>query len=77
MAARQVDPGFATAEALVEHYNALAFDRSAIDADGVTVIAVGPPGVIARSRSSHTGRYLKPTLAKRTARAVAGVAAVS
>ena len=41
---------------------------------GGRVIAVGPPEKIARSRSSHTGRYLKPTLAKRTARAVVGVA---
>ncbi len=43
---------------------------------GGTVIAVGPPEKIARSRSSHTGRYLKPTLARRTTRAVTGVAGV-
>ena len=44
---------------------------------GGTVIAVGPPEKIARSKSSHTGRYLKPTLAKRAARALVEVAAVS
>ncbi len=38
MAASQVDPRFATAEALVERYNALAIDRSATDADGVMAI---------------------------------------
>ena len=33
-------------------------------AGGGTVVAVGTPEQVARSKQSHTGRYLKPKLAE-------------
>ena len=34
---------------------------------GGTVVAAGPPEQIVKAKRSHTGRYLKPLLAKRRA----------
>ncbi len=41
---------------------------------GGTVVAAGPPEKIARTRASHTGRYIKAVLPRPTRRAAAATA---
>ncbi len=41
-------------------------------ASGGRVVAEGPPERVARSRKSHTGRFLRPLLARPTGRALSG-----